>query len=397
MAKVAHLVLSAYYKEGMGYQENILPKKHKQLGYDVEIVTYRRNWDENREAPRTYTNVYGIPVHILLDRKRTIWDKLYGIRPFYIQLHDESIGLYQKLQEINPDIIFLHGILCHDNYQVLRYVKEHPQIRFYVDNHCDYYNAPINTWRTRLISRVYGGKMGKALNPYAKKFWGVTPWRIQYMQDIYKVRPEKSGLLVMGGDDDYININNRANIRKTIREKYNIPEDCFLIISGGKMNAAKNSHLLAQAVSKVAHNKNVKLLLFGKFERDMIGNPAFDSPDVINLGWIKSTDCYDLFLASDLAMFPGTHSVLWEQSCACGLPGVYKDWDSGFRHIDLGGNAILLKEISVDSIADTIEELYFTAKFYEMQKVALVKGPKTFMYMEIAKRAIEYDKFEGKK
>ena len=39
-------MVCAVYKDGQGYQENILPMKHKALGYDVDIITF----DQGGEA-----------------------------------------------------------------------------------------------------------------------------------------------------------------------------------------------------------------------------------------------------------------------------------------------------------------------------------------------------------
>ena len=61
-------------------------------------------------------------------------------------------------------------------------------------------------------------------------------------------------------------------------------------------------------------------------------------------------------MASDLCAFPGTHSVLWEQACACGLPGVFRDWE-GMHHVDVGGNAVFLKDASAEGIKRLLSDL----------------------------------------
>ena len=65
--KVLHLCLSAFYIDGYGYQENILPRMHKKLGHDVLIVasteTYIDNMNLGYIESRNYVNEDGIPVH----------------------------------------------------------------------------------------------------------------------------------------------------------------------------------------------------------------------------------------------------------------------------------------------------------------------------------------------
>ena len=43
MEKILHVVVCTFYVEGAGYQENLLPRAHKQQGYDVTIVTKQNN------------------------------------------------------------------------------------------------------------------------------------------------------------------------------------------------------------------------------------------------------------------------------------------------------------------------------------------------------------------
>ena len=145
-----------------------------------------------------------------------------------------------------------------------------------------------------------------------------------------------------------------------------------------------------QAVAEL-NNDNIKLIVFGQPKDDMkeIVEKYSKDKNIFCIGWIESDKAYDYFLASDLAVFPGTHSVLWEQACACGIPGLFKDWE-GMRHVDLGGNAEFLYEDSVDEIKEKISEIYNDKeKYARMKKVAEEKGIKTFSYREISKRAIE--------
>ena len=95
-------------------------------------------------------------------------------------------------------------------------------------------------------------------------------------------------------------------------------------------------------------------------------------------------------MASDLAVFPGTHSVLWEQACDCGLPTLFKDWDGGFSHVDVGGNSILLKDVTADSLKIEMVNLIENKDRYDrMLNVATTVAMKVFSYKEIAKKSIE--------
>ena len=144
-----------------------------------------------------------------------------------------------------------------------------------------------------------------------------------------------------------------------------------------------------QAVVEI-NRQDVKLVVFGQPNDDM--NEQISSlakhDSIRFVGWIPSDLAYNYFLASDLGIFPGTHSVLWEQACACGLPCLYKDWE-GMRHVNVDGNGAFLYEDSVEELKMRIFDLYEDKNKYLSMKAAAEKCKTEFFYSEIAKRAIE--------
>ena len=108
--------------------------------------------------------------------------------------------------------------------------------------------------------------------------------------------------------------------------------------------------------------------------------------NIVMTGWLPSDRAYDMFLASDLAFFPGWHSVLWEQAVACGTPLVVKYW-KGVDHVNVNGNAILMSEVSVKSIEQVIDKFLIGDYYDEKQRLALEAAPNFFM-SNIANKAI---------
>ena len=70
-----------------------------------------------------------------------------------------------------------------------------------------------------------------------------------------------------------------------------------------------------------------------------------ENENIKYLGWIKSNLTYKYISIADLAIYPGRHSVLWEQTAGQGIPCVIKYWP-GTTHIDVGGNCMFLYENS---------------------------------------------------
>lgn len=376
--KIVHVIISAAYKEGLGYQENILPQKHKELGNDVLIITH----NQPIEGPSEYVNNRGVRVKVL-KKHHSAFRKI----PFVNILIPRTEGLFECLEVEKPDVVFVHNVRAIEHNAIIKYKKAHPFVRVFADNHVDYYNVPQRLWRTFLLKTV-NGWLARRLCSICDRVWGVTPWRVKYLIERYGVPKEKVSLLVMGGDENLIKWDEKSEIRKKVRAKYNIPEGAFLLVTGGKIDKAKNIHLLAEAIATIP---DVYLLIFGKCEPDMTNiDLTFGSSRIKNIGWISSDYVYDLYLSSDLGVFPGTHSVLWEQACASGLPCIFKDWDGGFNHVDVGGNCIMLKNSSKDDIRKAVLEVYSNKEMYDKMKcVAETNGRKTFMYSEIAKKSIQ--------
>lgn len=383
--RILHLCLACFYKEGFSYQENVLPRIHKEQGNEVIIAAPAeiKNSEGNMiYAEKNYINEDDILVRIIFYKKSNIKyvSKIYKLFKIYK-------NLAEVLEVCDPDIIFIHGGQSLGLKKIINYARK-KNVKIYIDQHADYYNTPINGFKAKIFNKVIGYYMRK-IQRYCLKFWGVTPWRCQYLSEVYGIDNKKIGLLVMGGEDKFIDFSQKEKIHKTIREKLNIKEDDFLIITGGKIDKSKNIHLLMQAVSNIK-NDRVHLIVFGKPDKEMefIINKFSKCSRIHNIGWLKSTAVYEYFLASDLGVFPGTHSVLWEQACACGIPIVVKNWE-GMHHVDLGGNCKFLYKNSVEEIEDTLLDIIENVKIYDnMKKIAIDKCIKEFSYNNIAKKAI---------
>lgn len=382
MKKICHILLMTYFQDGLGYQENILSKKHVQLGFEVFLISVARQGEQSV----CYTNADGVHIVILPH-----YQSFFSHIPFIRGMVPRSIGLKQKLVELDPDILFVHGVDFPEVLDIVSYKRQNPFVQIFADNHQDYYNSPINSIKQRISSATYLKYYARTLSKVCNVFWGVSPWRIDYLIDVFGIPRSKTGLLVMGGDDDYIDWNHRDEIRNIVRKQYNIPEDAFVIVTGGRIDLTKNVHILEETVHK--SSANLYCFVFGSFTEEVNKLcECFNSDRIIHLGWINSNDVYNYFFASDLAVFPGTHSVLWEQACASGIPAIFKDWDGGFNHVDVGGNCILVKDPNVMNLGSTIQRVMNEKDLYnKMLIIAQNKARHMFSYLEIAKKAIKMD------
>ena len=383
--KIVHICLSCFYVDGMGYQENILPKYHSESN-EVYIITSDFAFDSSgnviKKEKKEYQNEYGIPVKVL--------DKSNRYGP--LSKYNDFDGLYESLCKINPDVIFCHGGQFVALKDVIRYCKKNPQVKLFIDQHGDYYNTPVNSFRKRLGQYlIYGYWMRKA-QKYTQKFWGVTPWRCQYLSDVYAIKKEKIALLPMGGDDEKICFSQQKEISEKIRNGNDISDNDLLIVTGGKIDSEKRIDVLMKAVAELDCD-SIKLLVFGKANEKIKAQieSLADDKHIRYIGWVPADDVYNYFLAADLAVFPGTHSVLWEQACACGVPCVFRDWE-GMNHVDVGGNAILLRKCDKEELKSVLMDLNLNKeKLQKMKTIAVDEAIPMFSYRRIAQMSIFED------
>ena len=381
--KILHLMLGCFYIDNYSYQENYLPKYHKLQGHDVEIVASLVSFDENGNptlltGADKYVNEYGIPV-TRLDYKKGRISKRFR---YYVGLKDE-------LERISPDLIFIHGVQFMDIRIVAKYCKAHKNVKVYADNHSDFSNSAKNWVSKHILHRIVWRSCARKINPYVTKFYGVLPARVEFLKNEYKLPADKIELLIMGADDESVEKAAEVGVRKEIREKLGLADDDFVIMTGGKIDAFKTQTLLLmEAVAKIQDPK-VRLVVFGSVTPELKDkvNALADGEKIKYIGWVQAKDSYAYYASSDLVVFPGRHSVFWEQVAAQSIPMLVKYWD-GTTHVDFGGNVRFLYDDATEEIKNQIEDILANDNYAKMKEKA-IEASENFKYSQIAKRSIE--------
>jgi len=391
MKKIVHIQPGAFGDE-FGYQENLLLKYHKKLGYDVVMVTSVAKLSATGKSTLTCSGSYYLDNNIKIVRL-----PFSPMLPLNISQRLRALaGLREILLQEKPDVIFVHGVQSLSIFQLVFYLKslklkDRPIV--YVDNHLDFSNAGITLY-SYIVDRTLWRLAAKKLVPYTKKFYGVLPARVDYLVNVYKVPRNKVDFLPMGADDEKIVFepSQREFLRQKTRTEYGFNQDDFIILTGGKIDIPKKQTLLLMKAIKKIRDDKVKLLVFGSVVDELKKEfmSLVDENKIKYIGWVRSDKVYDLAVASDLAVFPGRHSVIWEQIVGTGVPAIFKYWE-GTTHVDIGGNCLFLYDDSEDEIHNILGKIINDKDFYNnMKNIAFEKGPKTFLYSEIAKKAIEY-------
>lgn len=380
---IVHVCISAPWSEKYAYQENLLPRYHRLMGYNVTIIAPVFTKIGDYGGNRVPAGISYLPDGTKVVRLRPQIDKRKLLS------HIPSVkGLKNAIIEERPDLLFLHDVCCY-NYHCISSIKEQfPQMKIVVDNHCDYVNSLHSPLTRFLHKKWYRYTLVSKLLPNVEWFYGVTPSRCTFLHEVYGIPENKIKLLVMGADDNKMMLDQREQLRKSVRERYGIKKDDFLIVTGGKIDRFKNIHVLAHAVNSLM-NDNVKLLVFGKINEDM--QPFFDAEQtdkIITIGWVNSEKVYEFFYAADLIVFPGLHSVLWEQAVASKTPCAFSKMD-GFEHVNVNNNCILMTGKDAAYYEDMLKQLLADdGKYAALKSNANSEVTENFYYSKIARQVL---------
>ena len=276
--KIVHLCLGNFLIDGFAYQENMLLKYHKAAGYDVEAIASLFTFDKNGkpadyQGPLHYKNEYDIPVVRLPYKKpETIYRILRRYR-----------GLRDALEQARPDVLFIHEFQFLDIDVVVRYLKKNPQVRVFVDNHSDAFNSAQNLLSKYILNGMLWRRCAKKIEPFAKRFYGVLPARVDFLTSMYGVDKEKCALLCMGVDDEAAERALSPEIRAARREAYGASDGDFVVVTGGKIDHNKPQVLnLMRAVRELSDDR-MRLAVFGSVTPEL--REEFDSLLCGNAMW----------------------------------------------------------------------------------------------------------------
>lgn len=382
--KIVHICLSGVVTDGFSYQDNLLSKYHRKIGADVTFITSRWIYNDRGEIIQTDRTDYMNEDEVYMIRLKNFWMPSFKWKFKYF------IGLYETLKKEEPDILFIHGPQFLEMSEIVRYLKENKEVSVYVDNHADFSNSGTNWLSKNLLHKILWRHSAQMIEPYTTKFYGVLPARVDWLIDIYRIPRDKCELLVMGADDEYVQRANNYERLLEIRSKFGIEEKDFVIVTGGKIDSFKLQTLLLMEAVKNINNQNIKLLVFGSVQKDIKTKleSLCDGVKVQYIGWAKGNQSYDYFALANLVVFPGRHSVYWEQVAGMGIPMLCKYWE-GTTHIDIGGNVKFLRADSVKEIQNQLIELLENPNLYtEMLEIAQNEGKNKFSYQVIAKKSI---------
>ena len=379
--KILNIAIRACFTDGYSYQDNLLPEYQHKLGHDVTILTSTatRGSDGKPSDAKPGTSLLSNGVKLIRIPLKGTLRQLFGY----------SHSISRVIRDEEPDLIFIHGLPSFVPAQAISYKKRHPSVILVADSHQDERNTRLKGFPFSTLISFWRSRWRKWA-PSFSHIYGVTSWRTDFAHRYYGIPQNKLDTLILGVDNDRLPAD-REGTRHQVREELGFNDDVFVFVSGGKLEARKRIIETMAAFSKCESPK-IRLLVFGSLTSDI--RDSFDrllnqDPRVKFIGFIPSKEARRYFIASDFGLFPGSHSVLWEEASGCGLPCLFSKFTEN-DHLQVCGNCVQLPpEAPEDAIVDVINRVANDeGYFHELRENARRAAP-TFYYETIARKSIE--------
>lgn len=385
--KIVHIHLLGPYTDNWGYQENILPEVQARQGNEVTVIaschTHRPDNSIVEVEPKEY-EINGVKIIRIQYNKLFSNDKLNKVIFHY--------PVMKQLEKLKPDILLLHGLgRGITNLEVKRYIKHNPNCKLFGDVHEFVGNTGTNKSIKSKLVGLYYAWCRRQLYPYYKSVLCITQQCFDYAEDVYKIPKNKLQIFPLGFDPLLIDLENKDKIRQNFRNKYGIGQDEIVIAHGGKIIPRRKTEMAVQTICSL--NRKVRLIVFGAVDnsiKEQIYEQFGKCDGLIYLNHLSKQEYIEVFLASDIAFFPGGQSSIWEEAIGCGLPLLVNVTEiKDASHYNRGGNIIFSDEDSVDSFIEKLNYMIEDNRYNEMAKVAITKGRDFFSYENISLRMLK--------
>ncbi len=372
--KIVHI--SESYIEGWGYQENLLPLYQKRAGHDVVVISDNEHlkYIQNKELAEKIAkrgNEYeydGIKIYKIITYLNT------SSTSFFCR------GLYKILKCEQPDMIFHHNVNCSTLPIAARYKRHHPQVRLYADNHADWINESKNKlWHTMYYDTLMPCTVW-CLGDMVDNYIGVSPLRCLYLNKVYRVPEKKVRFLPIGCDT--AGAEQVTESREELRRQYQIGNDDFVVVSGGKLDRSKGTLALIAACENLkARMANMHMVLFGKIDDEV--TKVAQSHDWITMeGWCDRRKTLSLLKMADVACWPWLHTTLIEDSVASGIPLVVKMSDN-VSHFAKEQAGVFMDKGDVDELMKALLEVKTNEERYRQNAM---KARQQYSYATLIQR-----------
>ena len=322
--KILHCCLCGPFTEYYNYQDNILSRQNKTDGCQVFMILSLEKYIEH--------DVIGVvpPIEYIDDNGIYIKRIPFRWMPCkFLQTKVRSyIGFEESVIKISPDVILFHGTAAYE-LLTLKRIKEHlPKTKIYIDSHSSLNNSAQNILSKYVLHRIFYAQILSNILPYIEKIFYVSYECKQFLTDLYRIDESFLEYYPLGGIIFSERI--RQSKRLTLRKQYSLKDSDILLIHSGKMEKAKKTYDIVQALHSTDAS-NIRLIILGSMTPEVSDAvmPIVESdPRIEYLGWKSGEELMDYLCAADLYVQPGTQSATMQNALCCGSAAALYPYES---------------------------------------------------------------------
>lgn len=329
--RIAHVGVAGPFTENMSYQDNILSHQNALDGHEVLYIS-NEYFFKNGELVKGGFCDYVLPDGVRLIRLPYVFVGNHFVSDKFRKVK----GLYRLLVDFAPDVILSHDLGYWSVLDVIRYKKDHPEVKLYADTHTAYYNSGTNWLSLHVLHRMFYRPLIQKALPCLEKYWYIGTGEKRFSREVYGVPESLMEFYPLGGtlfsDEAY------GEKRARRRAELGMVPDELLLVHSGKMDALKRTAELLRAFAAVP-GLRAKLAVIGSIPADMEDTlrPLLERDSrVVYLGWKPAEDLLEYLCAADLYCQPGSVSATMQNAICCGCPVLSFPHESYVETLDCG-------------------------------------------------------------
>ena len=161
------IVIVCYsFSDGFAYMEQKLARAFSEMGHETFVVCSTANRIDSKTVIKTKPSTYSLDGYTVI--------RLPFLTGGHVPNHKMPIilkGVYKKLKEIKPDLIY-HMSVSFNLLDVKKYAKKYG-CKLFVDNHASIDNSANNFVSLKVLHKFLYRKVAKSSMPYVDTFFYV--------------------------------------------------------------------------------------------------------------------------------------------------------------------------------------------------------------------------------
>ena len=383
-----HIVhIEDFFHPEAGYQLNIISKYMVHMGHKVSIITACLD-----KVPQSLTSFFE---RENIEKKDLEFCKKYGVGIFRIPLMGFVSGraifskkIFEKILELNPDVVYVHG---NDTLTAMRYLllRKRMNYPYLMDNHMlemasnnrfrKVFRAFYKFFFTPIIVKENIQVIRTQNDPYVQNHLGIplvqAPW-ISVGSDTMLFHPDAIG-------------------KKKFRKENAIDEDAFVVLYAGKLDESKGGKILAHAIRDGFDiSREIVFVIVGNtigtYGADVENEFGRSSNRILRFPTQKYVDLPAFYQGADIVVFPRQCSLSFYDAQACGLPVVFENNSINVERAKYGNACTFRAGDAVDLREKIIQMAKLDKSYYcEMAKNGVSLVQNFYDYKDISKRYME--------